>query len=169
MPKKQLNLFELPTSTLAQTGARPAQIVRRKLRNAGNFGRLLHHMPDCLCGDPRPQNPSSAAHATKDSPFSDIGRHQPFIEHRPDPLWNRHGPDVAPFSAQVHNCPVSLSLLNVGQFEFYRFMAASAHRPGARPAVRGPAYLLSGWRLESAKASDPAPRSASFRAVRRGS
>src|SRR5215472_14945181 len=87
------------------------------------MGRMLYDVPDSLCRNPWSQDPASAAHLAKNTAFADASRDQPFTQLTPDPIRNRHGPYVAPFANQVHDRPVFLALLDVGQFELDRFMA----------------------------------------------
>ena len=55
VPQQKLNLLQLPASLMAQTGACPAQVVRRERRNITVPCFLFHDAPDDLGAESGPQ------------------------------------------------------------------------------------------------------------------
>ena len=102
---------------MTQTGAGPAQIMRRKLRHSQLGCELLNYMPDHLCYALTP-NGSRPRNASKQSSTSDPSRHDPFIGDLLDPVWNRDSSHMTRFPNQVDDRPVIFALLQMIQRQF---------------------------------------------------
>src|SRR5260370_18067880 len=68
VPQQKLNLLQLPASLMAQTGACPAQVVRRERRNLTVPCFLFHDAPNDLGAESGPPNPTSLFVRTKNRP-----------------------------------------------------------------------------------------------------
>src|SRR5438552_2270110 len=68
----------------------------------------LDYVPHDILRDAFSPHLSRSGNPSKDSSVCDPGCHDPLIECRFHPFWNRHGADVAALPDQVYHCPVSL-------------------------------------------------------------
>src|SRR5260370_31631116 len=79
VPQQKLNLLQLPASLRAQTGACPAQVVRRERRNLTVPCFLFHDAPDDLAAESGPPTPPSLDAHTKKRPGRNPVRRHPRV------------------------------------------------------------------------------------------
>ena len=130
--QEKLDLFQFPTCGMAKPSTGATKILWRKLRDSNFPCKFLIHMPDNLFCHPLTPNGSRPRNASKQSPTSDSGCREPIINDLFDPVWNRHGSNVARFPHQVNNGPVIFVLLQMVKCQ----MASSRRRSPRRVKLR---------------------------------
>src|SRR5215469_13912834 len=65
MPQQKLNLLKLASRQMAQSRAGPAQVMGRKVRDAGSLSHRPHHMPDRLGCDSIAPNLTHATYSSE--------------------------------------------------------------------------------------------------------
>ena len=100
--------------------------MRRNMLQARSLAATLDYVPHDILRDAFPPHLSRSGNRSKDPSLRDPGCHYPLIECRLDPLWNRHGADVAALADQVHHCPVPLAHLDLIHFQAHQFRSAKA-------------------------------------------
>ena len=98
--------------------------MRRDMLQARSLAAALDHVPDDILRDAFPPHLSRSGNPPKDPSLRDPGCHYPLIKRRLDPLWNRHGADVAALADQVYDCPVTLAHLDLAQLQGHQFRSA---------------------------------------------
>ena len=84
------------------------------------------HVPDHVLADPRAPYCSHPANRSKYSTVRDAGRRGPTVDCVFDPLRYGDSADVAAFAYQINNGPVSLTSLDVIDFQGGKFGAAQS-------------------------------------------
>src|ERR1700731_367404 len=113
VPQQKLNLLQLPASLMAQTGACPAQVVRRERRNITVPCFLFHDAPDDLGAESGPPNPASLVDRTKKRPGRNPGGRHPGVDSSFHPGRDRNGSYMTALADKIGYDPVLLSLLYV--------------------------------------------------------
>src|SRR5262249_15958796 len=112
MLQQKLNLLKFASRQMAQSGAGPAQVMGRKVRDASSLCRRLHHMPNRLGCDSIAPNLSHATYSSEDDTIYP-SRRGPLLPGTFRPPRNRNGTDVLPFANQVGDDPVPLGDLEI--------------------------------------------------------
>jgi hypothetical protein len=86
----------------------------------------LYYVPHDILRDAFPPYLSRSGDGSKDPSLRNPGRDRPLIERRFYPFWNRHGADVAALADQIHDCPVSLTHLDLIQLQADQLRSAEA-------------------------------------------
>jgi hypothetical protein len=126
MTKKELDLFQLSSSRVAEAGAGAPQVMRCQFLQSNPFCRILHDVPDGFLGHALTQNLPHLRHATEDLTALDSRGVQPDPQLFHYPGRDRNRPDVSGLSLQIDNCPMFLSLIQMFDSEANGFMAAKA-------------------------------------------
>jgi len=106
MAKQKLNLLQLSSRGVTQTGTRPTKVMRRQLWDTELFGIVLDNMPHDLLRHAITPCGSSSANAAEDSSVNDRSSQQPFIHRSFRPVRNGHGPDMPALSNKIRNRPM---------------------------------------------------------------
>ena len=112
VPQQELYLLQLAPARVTQLRAGSAQVMRRNVLQPGSFAASFDYVPYDILRDAFPPHLSRSGNPPKDPSLCDPSCHDPLIECRLDPLWNRHGADVAAFADQVYYRPVPLAHLD---------------------------------------------------------
>src|SRR5437899_9820038 len=80
MAEQELNLFQLSSRIVAESGTRTPEIVRSEFGNSQEFRVFLHNVPDYfLCNFSSPDN-TFAANASENPTVGDLGDSQPIVD-----------------------------------------------------------------------------------------
>src|SRR6266576_377562 len=80
MAEQELNLFQLSSRIVAESGTRSPEIVRSEFGNSQEFRVFLHNVPDYfLCNFSSPDN-TFAANASENPTVGDLGDSQPIVD-----------------------------------------------------------------------------------------
>src|SRR5260370_6896541 len=98
---------------MAQTSARPPQVMRGQFRHTDAFRAILHNVPDRLfrhAVSPCPPHPGDPA---KDPAPGNSSRAQPLVQLLFHPVGDRNRPDVPRLAHEIDNRPAFFALLYV--------------------------------------------------------
>ena len=122
VPEKKLNLFQFAAGGAAEPSATSAEIVRREFANANLGGELLDDVPDELFRHSFAPNLAGAAYTPEETTGLDPSRRRPVIQNLGHPVRNWDSSNVTTLPTEVHNCPMSLSLLKMADSQSCQFM-----------------------------------------------
>jgi hypothetical protein len=119
--QQELNLFQFAAGSVAESGTRPPEIVRREVGDLQFLRVCLHNMPDDFFRHPIAPCVPRATHAPEQFPIGNIGCREPSIEEPFHPIGNWDGSNVTGFSNEVHDGPMVLASLKVIESEIGQF------------------------------------------------
>jgi len=111
---------------VAQSSAGPAQIVRGNVFKVALVASVADHVPYHILANARAPYCSHPANRSEDSTVRDAGCRGPTVDCVFDPLRHGDRADVAAFANQVNDGPVSLTGLDVIDFQGGKFGAAQS-------------------------------------------
>ena len=111
--QQELNLFQLASAVMTQLGTGPPQVVGCDMLQARSPTAGPDHVPHHILRNALAPYLARPGDCPKDLSFGNAGGCRPLIERGFDPLWDRHGADVAALADQVHHRPVPLPHLDV--------------------------------------------------------
>jgi hypothetical protein len=121
MAEQELNLFQLSSRIVAESGTRSSEVVWREFGNSQSFRVFLHNVPDYfLCNFSSPDN-TFAANASKNLTVRDLSDSQPVIYRLLHPLRHRNRADVSSFPDEVNYGPAVFSALNMVKGQINEF------------------------------------------------
>jgi len=123
MPQKELDLFELPSRSVAEAGASAAQIVRCQVLHADLFCRILHDVPDGFLGHAFSQDPPIFVTRRKILPRSIPEAFNQTRNSSVTQPGDRNGANVPSLTLQIDNSPAFLPLFEMFNFEANAFVA----------------------------------------------
>jgi hypothetical protein len=106
MPQKELDLFQLPSRSMAEAGAGATQVVRRQFLQSDPFCRILHDVPDGFFGHAFTQDPPHFRHSTEDLTSADPRSSQPDSQLFHYPTGDRNRANMSRLALQIDNSPV---------------------------------------------------------------
>ena len=121
--KKKLDLFQFAARSVAQTGARPSQVMRGKRLEVGSLRAGLNNVPNDILRDAVAPNHAVLADRPEQLTADDGNALCPCVERVLDPDGNGNRPHTAGLADQVHNRPVILATLDRLPFEAYDLRA----------------------------------------------
>jgi hypothetical protein len=126
VPEKKLYLFQFSTGRMAESGARPAKIVRRKPPSACVVGVLPDDVPDGSFRQSIALGFSVLVYPPKQFAGPKVGSLKPLIEQGLNPAGHRYRPRMTPFALQVDDGPVVFALLYVPEIQVHRLVPPKA-------------------------------------------
>ena len=117
VPEQELNLLELTAAIMAEFRTGPPQVVRCNVLQACSLAAGSDHIPDNILREAAAPHLPPAGDRSKDFACTNPSGSCPLIESGFYPVRNGHGADVATFSNQINNSPVSLAHLDVVQLQ----------------------------------------------------
>src|SRR5437016_1160434 len=126
MPEQELNLLQLTAAIVAQLRAGPPQVVRCNMLQACSLAAGSDHVPDNVLREAAAPHLSPSGDRSKDFALTNPSGSCPLIESGFHPVRNGHRANVATFTNQINNGPVSLAHLDVVQFQTDQFRPAKA-------------------------------------------
>src|ERR1700689_2705713 len=109
MTKKELDLFQLSSSRVAEAGAGAPQVMRCQFVQSNPFCRILHDVPDGFLGHALTQNPPHLRHSTEDLASVDPRSIQPDSQLFHYPAGARNRANVSCLALQIDNGPIDRS------------------------------------------------------------
>src|SRR5215469_12118042 len=100
--------------------------MRREFADATLGGKLFDDVPNELLRNTLARNSTSATHTAEQAARVHSGGFRPVVQQAVDPIRDWNGSNVASFSAQVHDCPVSFALLKVAEGQTGYFVATQS-------------------------------------------
>src|SRR5216683_8028344 len=107
MPQEELDLLQLASRSMAKPSTGPPQIVWRQLRHADALGGFLHNVPNRLHRHAISPCPSNFVDPAEQSSSINCGCGDPIVQFGSYPIWNRNRSNVASFTDQINNGPIS--------------------------------------------------------------
>lgn len=111
MAEEELDLLQFAAGGATESSTTPPKVVRRKFAHTDFRRELLDDVPNELLHF-APNFPI-ATHAPEEATTGDSSGFHPVIEETSHPIRDRDGPNVATLPAQVHDCPMAFTLLEV--------------------------------------------------------
>src|ERR1700678_2397001 len=111
--QKELDLFQLTSSAVAETGARSSEIMWREFRDSQFLCVFLYDVPNHFLGYLRTPYCPFPADTSEQFALSDVSRIHPFVDGSLHPFRHRNRTDVSGLSNEVNNGPVIFAALNV--------------------------------------------------------
>src|SRR5579872_3629770 len=124
MAQKELDLLQFSSSSVAESGASPAKVMRSQFLHSDSFRGVLHNVPDGLLRHAFTQRPSHLGDPAEDLSWVDPGCIQPDAKLFHDPAWDRNCTNMSRLAFQIDDGPVSLPLFQVFEPECDRFVPA---------------------------------------------
>jgi hypothetical protein len=113
MTEKELNLLQLPAIHMAEFCARSPEIVWREMVQLHPLSTPSDNVPDDIFGDTITPRRPVPAYGTEDSAGGHPRRFSPPIDCVLDPDRHRNGADMTTLANQIHDCPMTLSDLQI--------------------------------------------------------
>ena len=110
--EKKLDLFQLAAGGVAQSGARPPQVVRGERLYIRSARARLHYVPNNVLCDAIAPNRAVLAYRSEEFAADDGYAFCPSINGGLDPVWDGNRSHAAALAHEVHNRPVILATLN---------------------------------------------------------
>src|SRR5436853_6705066 len=126
MPEQELNLFKLSSTVMTQLCTGPPQVVRCNVLQACSLAAGSDHVPGDVLREAAAPHLSPSGDRSKDFALTNPSGSCPLIESGFHPVRNGHRANVATFTNQINNGPVSLAHLDVVQFQTDQFRPAKA-------------------------------------------
>jgi hypothetical protein len=100
VPEQKLDLFELSTCNVTESGACAAQIVGSNFLDTDRLGEVLNDVPHDLFGQPISPNDPALFDRAEETAGLGSRRYHPVINPRFDPVGNRHSANVTALAYQ---------------------------------------------------------------------
>jgi hypothetical protein len=113
VPQKELYLFQLSSSSVAQASTGPTKVVGSQFLQSDPLRRILNDVPNSLLGHAFTLSPSHLGDPTKDLSSVDPRCIQPDAQFFHNPAGHRNRSDVSGLAFQVDDGPVFLSLFQM--------------------------------------------------------
>jgi hypothetical protein len=126
VPEKKLDLLQFSTGRMAEPGARPAKIVRRKPLDACFVRVLPDDVPDRFFRQSIAPGFSVLVYPPKQFATPEVGSVKPLIEQGLNPVGHRYCPRMSRFALQVDDGPVVFPLLYVPEVQVHRLVPPKA-------------------------------------------
>jgi hypothetical protein len=107
--EKKLDLFQLPTSGVAQPGARPPQVMRGERLYFRPTRASFHYVPNNVLCDAVAPNHAVLAYRSEELAADDGYALCPSVNGGLDPSWNGNRSHAAALAHEIHDCPVILA------------------------------------------------------------
>ena len=111
--QKELNLFQLATGTVTETGARSPEIMRREFRDSQFLCVFLYDVPHHFLGYLRTPYCPFPADASEQFALSDVSRIRPFFDCALYPFRHRDRTDMSGLPNEVNDGLMIFPALNV--------------------------------------------------------
>ena len=108
--KKELNLFQLATTRVAELRTCSPEVMRSKMIQFQFRGALSNRVPDDILGDSFSPRGSVTTDCPEDPARSDIGGSRPPINSGFHPKRHRNGSNVTTLPDEIHDRPVPPAL-----------------------------------------------------------
>jgi hypothetical protein len=112
--QKVLDLLDLTTCVMAQSGAGAPQIMRSNTGQPALAAGALHNRPDHSWTEPVLRNSARLVDRAEHRSHMHGRSGHPRLNGGPNPIRNRNGSDVAAFPDQISKNPMVLAPLEVG-------------------------------------------------------
>jgi hypothetical protein len=113
MTEKELNLLQLPAIRMAEFCASSPEVVWSEEFQLHPFSTPSDNVPNDILGDTITSRRPMTAYGSEDSAGDHLRRFSPPIDCVFDPDRHRNGPDMTTLANQIHDCPMTLSDLQI--------------------------------------------------------
>src|SRR5690348_7283683 len=121
MAEQELDLFQLSSRIVAESGTRSPEIVWREFRYAQPFCVFLHNVPDHFLCDLRSPNNTLAANASENLTVHDFRDSQPVVDRLLHPIGHRNRANMPSFPNEVNDGPMVFAALNMVKGQINEF------------------------------------------------
>src|ERR1035438_4676321 len=126
MAQEELDLLQFAAGGATKPSASPAQVMRGELADARLYGEFLDDVPYGLFRYALAPSSTRATHTPEKPPRFDSGSFCPSVNQAIHPIRDGNGSDVTGLSAQVHDDPMPIALLQVAESELCDLMATES-------------------------------------------